>query len=83
MARNLLLLNLGENLPSEGEAVTVPNMLHSEMEVLRSHTAFLWLVESIHRRQKAAIVLSLQMRTAGGLVYPPSIGDADQQPLGA
>lgn len=59
------------------------DMLHSEMEVLQSHTAFLWLVESIHRRQKAPFVLSLQMRTAGGLVYPPSIGDADQQPLGA
>lgn len=53
------------------------NMLHSEMEVLQSHTALLWLVESIHRRQKAAFVLSLQMRTAGGLVYPPSIGDRE------
>lgn len=68
---------------AKGEAVTVLNMLHFEMEVLRSHTAFLWLVESIHRRQKATFVLSLQMRTSGGLAYPPSIGDADQQPLGA
>lgn len=65
------------------EAVTVLNMHHDEMEVLRFHTAFLWLVESIHRRQRPASVLSLQMRTAGGLEYPPSISDADQQPLGA